>query len=698
MNSINVSLNQHEFDDGTKLFSDDTLELKNINFIFAKNGTGKSTLTQVIQRQFKEQYDVRVFSGFSSVLSEGNLNSVVLGQENIEIQAKVREQDNLLKVQHDRLNMLLSDLQKLNQNFQKLQKDFESQNTKAASQIKNTLKIPNYKSPNFKQDSLVAKKLNKDQVRLLEMKLSEKPKQPIDLLSHTGIVPSRFLDAVNEVTESVIEKPENLSGVETPEKEQFARNGMHIHSHKEKEVCAFCGSLISDQRWESLSNYFSNEFQNLEKRIKIGNDSITRSIENIQSYSLPVISMFYVDFVEEAESIISAIKLAQSEYVLYLSELKTFLDEKSLNITSGFTRIPTSEITQNFDMLIEELNVLIGKNNLYAKNIEMEHAEAEKSLRLNLVAEYKETMNLENQENELNQLRKITAEKQQEITEQNKKIQEMDQKKQKLLEQTKDERLLATQISDKLAFSGHYDIRLVYSEEGNKGIYTVQSSSGKVRSIHQLSTGEKNIIAFLYFLGKLKQDNEQRQLIIFDDPMNSNDDGMQYMIIAELKQLLKNLDNNIALILTHNNHFYINVRYGFTSYKKNSFYHMKKVDGKSKFTKIDTKEQDFQTNYSELWQELHYMYDLDKPAYMINTIRRILETYSKFNSISDDEFYKFSEEGRKLFNVNSHSIDDLQADLNGKTREDIMCMLRNIFTDNGGELHFKAYWQDEECL
>ncbi len=125
---------------------------------------------------------------------------------------------------------------------------------------------------------------------------------------------------------------------------------------------------------------------------------------------------------------------------------------------------------------------------------------------------------------------------------------------------------------------------------------------------------------------------------------------------------------------------------------------MKKVDGKSKFTKIDTKEQDFQTNYSELWQELHYMYDMDKPAYMINTIRRILETYSKFNSISDDEFYKFSEEGRKLFNVNSHSIDDLQADLNGKTREDIMCMLRNIFTDNGGELHFKAYWQDEECL
>ena len=60
-----------------------------------------------------------------------------------------------------------------------------------------------------------------------------------------------------------------------------------------------------------------------------------------------------------------------------------------------------------------------------------------------------------------------------------------------------------------------------------------------------MSTGEKNIVAFLYFIEKLNElnlkDGNKEKIVIFDDPMNSNDDAMQYFISEELKQIMKKI-------------------------------------------------------------------------------------------------------------------------------------------------------------
>ncbi len=46
----------------------------------------------------------------------------------------------------------------------------------------------------------------------------------------------------------------------------------------------------------------------------------------------------------------------------------------------------------------------------------------------------------------------------------------------------------------------------------------------------------------------------------------------------------------------------------------------------------------------------------------------------------------------KLFNVNSHSIDDLEADLNGRSKKDIMKMMRECFSKENAINHFNQYW------
>jgi len=57
-----------------------------VNFIFGKNGTGKSTITSLIAQTMNSDVDVRIFQGFDSVLGEDDkLNAVILGEENTKI-------------------------------------------------------------------------------------------------------------------------------------------------------------------------------------------------------------------------------------------------------------------------------------------------------------------------------------------------------------------------------------------------------------------------------------------------------------------------------------------------------------------------------------------------------------------------------------------------------------------------------------
>ena len=66
-----------------KLFDTDEIILdKPINFIFGKNGTGKSTITRLVKEQIRDK-DIRIYQGLKSVVANGRLNSVTLGEENV---------------------------------------------------------------------------------------------------------------------------------------------------------------------------------------------------------------------------------------------------------------------------------------------------------------------------------------------------------------------------------------------------------------------------------------------------------------------------------------------------------------------------------------------------------------------------------------------------------------------------------------
>ena len=192
--------------------------------------------------------------------------------------------------------------------------------------------------------------------------------------------------------------------------------------------------------------------------------------------------------------------------------------------------------------------------------------------------------------------------------------------------------------------------------------------------------------------------------------MNSNDDTMQYLITSEIENIVKSIypnkkDKNIKMgskdkliLLTHNAHFYLNNlgrlpgigRDG--GYSRYNIYKFMTIDGKTIIKKIDEASEDIKSGYQALWKEVVFLYEYKKPDFMLNLIRRIIETFCSFCAISKDDFYKGSKELKKLLDVNSHGIEDLEADLNGKDQEQIKDLFSEIFECNGYKEHFDQLW------
>ena len=268
----------------------------------------------------------------------------------------------------------------------------------------------------------------------------------------------------------------------------------------------------------------------------------------------------------------------------------------------------------------------------------------------------------------------------------------------------KAEKQAIERINKKLRLKVSWELDHV--DDDNLGYYRIKEGE-RYRSVKQLSTGEKNVIAFLYFIERLeevKEGSRKKKIIVFDDPMSSNDDKMQYLIIWELQRLYQgkdrdkfNEDRDIMVILTHNIHFYLNVqphgnfkdKKDRTKYDKNNFY---RIDH-HEFIKILSEKDDFKTNYEAMWVELKDLYECGHKLSMLNTMRRIIETFLKFNALNQEIFYKDNEQYLKLFNVNSHGIDDTSAVQYTETIDEMRALFYQIFKDNQYEEHFEHFWK-----
>lgn len=183
-------------------------------------------------------------------------------------------------------------------------------------------------------------------------------------------------------------------------------------------------------------------------------------------------------------------------------------------------------------------------------------------------------------------------------------------------------------------------------------VYEVIRPDGTIAE--NLSEGERNFIAFLYFYHQIKgsestDGGQKEKIVVIDDPASSMDSSALFIVSALVREMIEVCANNAIggnpvasgryikqiFILTHNAYFHREITYNrVRDYQFVNFYLITKVDNKSGIRICVKKNPDVltekinynpvQNSYAALWEEYR---DVTTPIPLMNVIRRILEYY-----------------------------------------------------------------------
>ena len=184
-----------------------------------------------------------------------------------------------------------------------------------------------------------------------------------------------------------------------------------------------------------------------------------------------------------------------------------------------------------------------------------------------------------------------------------------------------------------------------------ENVYEVIREDGSVAE--NLSEGERNFIAFLYFYhqvrGSMSSEELKEKIVVIDDPVSSMDSTALFLVSAIVREMINVCRNNTEylnpkvpgdyikqlFILTHNVYFHREVTYQQVGYYNcTSFYMIRKNDNistiklcKRQSKDVPTEEENYnpvQNSYAALWDELR---DIQSTIPALNVMRRILEYY-----------------------------------------------------------------------
>lgn len=728
MASTIINLEQIKFEDSrTPLFEGEELELSSKNFIFARNGSGKSTLSKAIYNQKQSEFEVHIFNGFDSLIGENeNLDAFSLAVNASEKEAEIKElKEKITKTEQDLFFVKKILVEKNGENEEPTLHDeciekrsvFNEQDRKIQNFYKDSARtislktdpiiVDNPRSYNkkiFESEIKNACRLEESDINLYRKILQSVPKE-IAPISEKKINFENYIKAVNEIISSKVVERVLIGRLDNQRKINFAKEGLEIH--KEENICSFCGNELSDEVLMELERYFSaDEVKELQNRIKVGKEKITNLLNEIAVNDKISTDDFFPDLKDEVEKESEKVNESLAEQKSYLEILLKTLEQKESNL---FVESEELELFVPNNVNYGEINRLIEIHNKNVLDIKNKQKDARDAIRYHEIKLLLEDFQYDLRIERLTVLKREKEEKELVYSQKEIEKKELEQNLAEYRSQVdklkpKAEKQAIERINKKLRLKVSWELDHVDNE--NLGYYRIKEGD-QYRSVKQLSTGEKNVIAFLYFIERLEEVKEGRKknkIIVFDDPMSSNDDKMQYLIIWELQKLYQNKDRDkfdsnrdIMVVLTHNVHFYLNVQphgyfkdeNGRTKYDKNNFY---RIDH-HEFIKILNEKEDFKTGYEALWVELKDLYECGHELSMLNTMRRIIETFMKFNALKQDIFYQDNEQYLKLFNVNSHGIDDPSAVQYTESINEMRDLFYQIFKDNHYEEHFKYYWK-----
>lgn len=568
-----------------------------VNLIYAWNGTGKTTLSRVMNEfgndsesnkmdteiQFESEtilaselnsrgYQVKVFNSdyISNSIGEvkkGTAEAIyIVGKEAKEIQDSITDiERELIAKENEKLT---------NENNCNIATDnLENFYSSKAAEIKKALRgtgISQYYDYDKREYKKYLEKVVKEKIgsvskngnldsllkKLVESndtnQNSDEPQEPDDLLEKINVSQKKIYDTFNQelpdlalienevkdiLKEAVILIPLKDLQNNNTDKEKWIKQGLEIYNSENSGDCPWCLQSVPTDRITNLENYFNDSFNKLNKKIT----SCLKSIDSNDAKLSDALTFNNTDRDLYSE-IIADYALAKSEFdkeigiaKKWLMSIKEDISKKQANIASVLDiTVSAPNITFNS---IKSINKTIDEHNQkcedHEKNIK---SAAGEYINASISNEIIEIVNMKNTELDHSKL----------ITENKEKIKELKESIEQLQEEAKNAQVPIQELNDEINdFFGHSEIKFVRQENG----YIIHRGN---EEISELSDGETSIIALLYFLKSLNSEkiNHDKLIVVIDDPVSSMDSSNFFRAASFIGERIFGFHQ--VFIFTHN--------------------------------------------------------------------------------------------------------------------------------------------------
>jgi wobble nucleotide-excising tRNase len=634
------------------------------NILFGYNGKGKSAIAIGIKDEFlkdttKKPENLRIFDRdyiSNSLLlenSDGKIKGVEasFGKGGVDIENKIKELEKLI-IKEDEIGKLDTGIAKLRKEIRtEIDKIHDSRKGEANIQRKSKDESVERVIELYKKDFQDAKKIESDEEKLIKINGDNAIEKQI--AQNENLRPINLSKIQTNLIEEVkvIFKEKFGEDISIPEYEvvQWIESGLNLH--KEGDKCKFCeGKLDFSDVKSKITQYKENKRHKATEKLKQFREQLQSLLESIKAIEKES-KTYTINIGNEIEQHFTAISAKKNT-------IETL-------ITSCQSKIDSIEIQENFDfkLLAETLKELEESISTILKTKNEQLLELRKKL-INLTTLVKGAIGLEilksttikvklqevkDKEIDLKEKRDNNKKKQEEIK---------DLKQQKSL--TKDFADFVSQILNDINISLKVEL-----DTDNKNYIIKSTNENATLTIKDISEGEKNLLALLFFYYELFADNKQQnvkpeiELIIVDDPISSMDDSNKFYILELIKNLLE-LSNQQIFVLTHSWDDYCNLSYNLENKQDVATFELRKTNGISNLVKLSSKEKPYNYLFKEIYDFSEKSEEDIKNECQIyhypNVMRRIFEEWYSFKVGKNVKFTSnIQNQIASVFNITSNS-------------------------------------------
>ncbi|MEM8727353.1 MAG: AAA family ATPase [Chlamydiota bacterium] len=554
--------------------------------------------------KYQEQGTVRVFNrdfikeNLSFIIDEqnGSIKSfgVILGEEKIKLSEELNNDKKTLETEKQALPKADEDLKGKSKDFNTEKRRIEKALSKEASEIAkdkenlfNHPKAPikDYNRIAITEDIKTIAQADSDAYRLGDKK-KEEYKDTIDSKEKSEITPLSFTLNLSDIAEkaktlcqkeiSTAKEMERLKG--NLELENWIREGRLKYRDEETNKCPFCNESVQDSFWEALDKHFNKGYKDLHKELDQLIESIDKRIEVSKTLKAQGIEQdrFYPKFTKPFKQWENEYRDASDSYGKALESIRDKVKQRKKDIfrrlkPEEFESIATDNPTAKLDNCIKNINLLCKESNGLTSKLQEEQLKASEALRLDQVLAFMKNNSIvyvdgEEQDTvidyknkKLKDLKKEQIEAKEKKEEIEKNIEKIEKRIENNEKQLQDESKAAEKISTLLKKTNTNLSLEAIKKESSEGTEQDNSQSHRFQvqrngaEASNLSEGEKNLIAFCYFIAKLedKATSGKKPIIWIDDPVSSLDANHIFSIHGLIKnKIVKKRNDFLQLFIS----------------------------------------------------------------------------------------------------------------------------------------------------